>query len=313
MPVPLLVAAVALQITGKAGVDSVLAASRKVIATLADTTAAAESGFVPLVIGEFEDLTPFQGQHWLHRARAERSFADLGWPSFVMFVPINGRWQAAGLAYSSRIGHDDPPPMELAGVHAPWHLHQWCFAIPGEGIALADGFDDCMRRHGRPTPQQLAMVHVWTSVPSPEGPFAHDNPALPFLAVGLRPPTSDDLSDPLERHAVRQLALALGETYGARMPYARRVDILNNDPNLTQAAEALRREIAEVIPTLRHAEQAGDTAAYEAAAAKARAAWERLSAVYEQMAPSPEMRAELRRQHRMALGETGHHGTSHRR
>ena len=83
--------------------DSVLARAKRVAATVSDTGAAREQGFGPLAVGRIEDLTPFQGQHWLHPWRVSGGSPDLATLSFLMFVPINGGWRLAGLAYSRRI------------------------------------------------------------------------------------------------------------------------------------------------------------------------------------------------------------------
>src|SRR6185312_11120855 len=108
-----------------------------------------------------------------------------------------------GVAYTQRVEANSASPTEIGGIPADWHVHIICRGIPGEGQVLADGVKDCLARGGDPGPKQITMVHAWV-VSNPDGPYAHDNPALPFIATGLRPPshfTSDD----------RLFAIALGQ------------------------------------------------------------------------------------------------------
>ena len=145
MPVAAFVLFVALQSS-----DSVLIQAKRAAAVLSGTSAARGQGFGPLALGGMSDLTPFQGQHWLHRWRVFGGSSGLAEPSFVMFVPVNGTWRLAGLAYTRRIGPDSLVPSDLAGVRTPWHLHQPCIVVPGEGEALTDGQADCRARGGFP-------------------------------------------------------------------------------------------------------------------------------------------------------------------
>ena len=122
------------------GSDSVLARTKQVAAKHADTSAARAQGFGPLQIGRIADLTPFQGQHWLHRWRVFSGSPDLASPSFVMFAPVDGVWRPAGLAYTRRMTRGAGLPDDLAGTKAPWHreIHLHRTALPGS----ADGVPD---------------------------------------------------------------------------------------------------------------------------------------------------------------------------
>jgi len=287
----------------QSGPDTVLARTRAVAARYADTAAARADGFGPLRVGRIADLTPFQGQHWLHRWRVFNGSEGLGDPSFVMYAPVGGRWRVAGLAYSERVDDGAPVPDDLGGAEAGWHLHQPCAVVPGEGAALADGEEDCRARGGVPRPPAIAMVHAWT-VPNPEGPFAHDNVALPYWVTGLEQPTAADLANRSRARRVRALGLALGESYGAIMPYARLVETITTMPGFADSAAAHREAIAELVPRLR----AARGRAFEALATSAIGEWEALRRLYARAAPSPEIRTQLERQHERALGAApGHH------
>jgi hypothetical protein len=223
-----------------------------------------------------------------------------------MYAQVGSGLALVGVAYSERIGHNDPAPQRFAGHDAPWHLHQSCFAVPGEGTTLADGVDDCLQRGGRPTPRQIAMVHVWSGEGSPDGLFAHDNPALPYVAVGLTPPTTAVWADHHEGPAARALALALGETYDARMGYARRVEALAAPGPLHDSLALHRSRIADQVKVLQTAQAGGDRDAWSGAAGRAIAAWEALRSVYRRMAPTSEIRTQLDRQYDEALGRHHH-------
>ena len=287
--------------------DSVLARTRQVAARYADTAAARARGFTPLQIGRMVDLTPFQGQHWLHSWRVFSGSPDLDSPSFVMYVPVDGAWRPAGLAYTRRIVRGTPVPRDLGGTQAPWHLHQPCAVVPGEGQALADGEADCLARGGAPQQPEIAMVHAWT-VPNPEGPFAHDNVALPYWITGLTLPRAADLSTPRRARRTRALGLALGESFGAVMPYARLVEAASTVAGMADSLAVRRTAIRELIPRLRKADQTGDRAARTTLADQAIGHLDALQRLYSASAPSPAIKAQLARQYARALGEDpGHH------
>ena len=286
--------------------DSVVAEARRIAATLADTGAARREGFGPLALRGATDLTPFQGQHWLHRWRVAGGSPDLASPSFVMFAPVKGAWKQAGLAYSRRIGPDSLVPTALGGVETPWHLHQPCAFVPGEGDVLADGEDDCKARGGYPRPPEIAMVHVWT-IANPEGPFAHDNVALPYWVTGLPLPTAADLSTPGRARRTRALGLALGESYGARLPYARLIEHLAARPGLGDSLAVHRERLAGLVTALGEAERARNRARVKALSDRAIAEWEALERLYAASAPTAVLRTQLEHERDRALGAGSHH------
>lgn len=290
--------------------DSVLARAKRTAGTLSDTGAARRHGFGPLAVGRIADLTPFQGQHWLHRWRVFGGSPDLTEPSFVMYVPVSGGWQPAGLAYSRRIGPDSLVPKDLGGVATPWHLHQPCFVVPGEGEALADGESDCRARGGLPRPPAIAMVHAWTGLPNPEGPFAHDNVALPYWVTGLELPRPADLSTPRRARRTRALGLALAETYGARLPYARLVEAYSTAARLGDSLAAHRAALRQLVPEIAAAQRARQRVRWNSLTDQAIREWEALRRLYLEAAPSQEIRAQLERADAEALGE-GHHSRHH--
>lgn len=279
--------------------DSIVARAKESIRPLTDSVSLKQNGFMPLAFGPVRDLTPFQGQHWLHPVRiATNAPTQLSQPTFVMYLPVRDSLIPVGVAYSTRIGPNAPVPKSLAGMPAEWHTHVFCRNVPGEGRVLADGVEDCKDRGGTPTPQQIAMVHTWT-IPNPDGPNAHDNPSLPFIAVGLKPsaqPTHDD----------RLFGVALGETYGAKLPEAHRID---REAAITGTAAILqqhRSTLRALVPVLIAAQNAGDHAKFDAFRKKAISAWSSLLSSYHALASTPEISKRLDLELEMVT-MTGHH------
>ncbi|HEY2825389.1 MAG TPA: hypothetical protein VGI83_07590 [Gemmatimonadales bacterium] len=283
------------------GPDSLLAVVRQTASAFQDTAQARAAGYIPLSIGRVGDRTPFQGEHWLMMPRILRGDSTLTEPPFIMYAQVNGKLSLVGVAYSERIGHEEPTPHGLAGQEAEWHLHQSCLNVPGEGFVLADGVEDCRERGGQPTPKQIAMIHVWSGISSPDGIFAHDNPALPFVAVGLKPPPDSSYMDHDRSEQLRKFALALAETYDSRMPYARRIEMTAHDAAALDSLTAHRAAIAKLIPTLKRAETADDGMAYATAMRRAIAEWASMRATYGRLAQTPEIKKQLDRQYEMAM------------
>jgi hypothetical protein len=131
------------------------------------------------------------------------------------------------------------------------------------------------------------MIHTWT-IPNPDGPYAHDNPALPYIATGLRPPRSASRDD-------RLLGIALGETYGAKLFIAHRIERDVRRRNLSPAGlaklEELRASMRALVPRLRSAQRSGETRKFGALRTQLVSGWNALAAGYRELAPTAEMRA----------------------
>lgn len=271
--------------------DSVVARAKEAIRPLTDSVALHNAGFAPLQFGPVRDLTPFQGQHWLSIGRvltmAMRgdTAVDIDAPSFVMYLPVNGTLKPVGVAYTERIASRAAAPTTFAGMPAMWHTHMFCRNVPGEGQVLADGLEDCTDRGGQPTRNQIAMIHTWT-IPNPDGPFAHDNPSLPFIAVGLKPPAHPTRDD-------RLFGVALGESYGAKLPEAHRIDHQAQTTGTAAVLGPHRAEIRALVPQLVAAEQSGDTAKFDALRKKTISAYNSLLAAYRALAPTPQIKSRL--------------------
>ena len=290
--------------------DVVLSAAKKAVVNLADTAAVRAAGYYPITEARIPDGLPFQGWHWL-REQPGDTLPDvrLDRPSFIMFSLVNGVPARVGVAYSSALLLDAPAPAGLGGdPAAKWHDHFWCEDVPN----VPNGFlvnepQQCTNRGGKLAPRRTAMVHVWTDVPAPEGQYGNDNTALPFVAVGLKPPTAHDVHDPARFRATRALGLALAETYGSRMPVANRVLRENTDAALADSIMARRKAIASLLPELKRTQTAGDESGYDRVAAKAVAEWEGLLGLYERIAATPQLKTLVQRAHERVLTVSAHH------
>ena len=291
--------------------DAVLAAARRAVATLGDTAAARAAGYRPITEMGIPDGLPFQGWHWRRVQPGDTAPAvGLERPSFIMFAAVNGVPRRIAIAYSIMVLLDAPAPPGLGGdPTATWHDHFWCDSVPNlPGGFLVNDRSACAARGGKLEERRTAMVHVWTDVANPEGQYGNDNPALPFVAVGLTPPSAHDyLHDPERHRAVRTLGLALAETYGSRMPVSNRVQRETRDSALVDSVLARRAAIAALVSALKQAQTAGDRAAYDRLAARAVAEWEALLALYKRMAPTPQLQAQVGRAHERVLTVSAHH------
>jgi hypothetical protein len=289
----------------RAAAESVLVVAQRAASLIPDTTAARAAGFVPIEELGIPDRNPFQGQHWYSAQRADTlPDVPLGTPAFVMFAPVNGTLQRIAVAYSARLLIEAPTPMALGGdSSAMWHAHVLCRLPSPTGRSIIDQVPDtsaCRGGGGVPVPRKTVMVHVWTDVPNPEGVYGHDNPALPFIVLGLTPPAMADLHDPGRSRAARALALALGEAWGAQLENAYLIERANTNVVLADSLRAHRAAIAALVPQLRHADLAHDRRVYNGIARRLRAEGESVERVYEQMA-TPSARALLRRQYQATL------------
>jgi hypothetical protein len=282
--------------------DSVITHAKEAIKPLGDSATLHKAGYFAIGFGgTVKDLSPFQGQHWL----AVRQFLtnqplSLEKPAFLMYLPVRDTLIPVGVAYTKRVAANTPSPTDIGGIPAEWHVHVICRGIPGEGQVIADGLDDCLSRGGDPGPNQITMVHAWT-VPNPDGPYAHDNPALPFIATGLKPP-------PHFMRDERLFAIALGESYGARLRTAAYIERYTAFANRSSKIDAYRATMRTLVADLVVAEQKGDTKQYDAARQKVLATWNLMVDEYHALAPTPQIRARFDTELEQTLGMEHHHG-----
>lgn len=278
----------------------IVASARGALGTLRDSASLQLNGYFAIGFGAaVRDLTPFQGQHWIALQRfLSNADVDVARPTFLMYLPVGDSLIPIGVAYTKRIAAGAPLPTTLGSDSAGWHSHVFCRNVPGEGRALADGPADCLARGGVSAPNQIAMVHTWT-VPNTDGVYAHDNPALPYLATGLRPPPRATRDD-------RLVGLALGEIYGAKLPVAHRIEIEARMAGSAQALDGPRATLRALTGRLREAERASDERKVRDLRAQLTKTYAALADVYRTLARTPELRARFDVELGRATGTLAH-------
>jgi hypothetical protein len=283
---------------GGPAAERVLVEARRAAALIPDTAAARAAGYIPIEELGIPDRNPFQGQHWYNGKHSDTlAAAVLDSPAFVMFAPVNGTLHRIAVAYAAHLRLDAALPPGLGDDSTVmWHAHVLCGFTTPSGRPVVDQVPDtavCRARGGAPRPRKTAMVHVWTDGSNPEGVYGHDNPALPFIALGLTPPETS-------ARGARELALSLGESYGARLENGYLIEKANADSALADSLRAHRTAISALVPELRRADAAHDARAYDRVATRIRAHGKAIEHVYERMA-KPDALADLRRQYESIL------------
>ena len=133
---------------------------------------------------------PLMGEHW-YRADIVKQPLDLERPSTLQYATINGRRELVGVAYTVYNRPGDPLPEGFAGQDDTWHVHdvdkiarvitedrpflRWLVdrRIASGKSGAGDG-----RTH-------LTMLHAWVWSDNPDGVFALEHKALPYLRAGL--------------------------------------------------------------------------------------------------------------------------------
>jgi len=126
------------------------------------------------------DDFPGMGEHWIHIGLVFDAAYEPTRPEVLTYVTLGGAPQLLGIAYALPLLDGEVPPDEPAGREA-WHAHAG--SVDDETLAPhhhRSGHAD----HG----PRLAMVHAWVWLANPEGLFAADNWAIPFLRLGLEAP-----------------------------------------------------------------------------------------------------------------------------
>lgn len=140
---------------------------------------------------------PAMGQHWVNLALATDGVMDPTRPPILSYTSVEGRTTLVGIAFVAPLPPGRTPPDTPAG-QAAWHVH--ARALEDEGHVLSHVHGPAAHDSG----WRVAVLHVWAWVENPDGPFAAENWALPFVRLGLVP------SGVASRRAARALGLAQG-------------------------------------------------------------------------------------------------------
>jgi len=204
---------------------------------------------------------PLQGEHYSNPQLVMTGVFDIEHPPTLMFAPVDGAQKLVGVAYAYAVSDTAPVPDGFDGA-AMWHEHP-ALSIPGK---------------------RLVMTHVWF-VDSPNGVFAHDNPALAFLDRGLGFPPAGWL-DPA---TLRQLALTLSLARRPAPGASRAITGPRND-SLVQALAGEREAVDSMVPALEAARRAGDRGRYRVVAERIGAKADEIIATVKQIPADPIVR-----------------------
>lgn len=137
----------------------------------------------------FGQESPLMGEHWYRRDLVGQAL-DLRRPSTLQYATIGGRKVLVGVAYSVYRRLGDPLPEGFSGADDHWHTHDVARLA---SAATADR--PVLRwlvqrriRNGKIGPDGrslLTMVHAWVWLDNPDGTFALQHRALPYLRAGL--------------------------------------------------------------------------------------------------------------------------------
>lgn len=264
-----------------AELDLQLGAVRRATERYLDHRAAEEDGFV-----RFAGEGPLMGEHWYHPDRV-RDPLDLERPSTLQYATVAGERVLVGVAYTLYRRPDEPIPEGFAGSSDHWHAHdvvalartltsdrpflRWVVDRRADRGKLGAG-------EGRTA---LTMVHAWLWSDNPDGTFAEEHRALPYLRAGLPAAYADGAS----REAALGVSLLPAGSCEAEGGRADRVLRLGKGQE-----RAVREACEEAAAEVRAALAVGSGAAALNEAAER--AWLRFAAA-QARALTPEQRARL--------------------
>lgn len=130
------------------------------------------------------------GEHWYHPDVVRRPL-DLARPSTLQYATIDGRKVLVGVAYTLYRRPGEALPEGFAGADDAWHTHdvaRLARAAVAERPLLRGAVERRIRggRLGAGDGRTLlTMVHAWVWLPNPDGVFAQQHRALPYLRAGL--------------------------------------------------------------------------------------------------------------------------------
>jgi hypothetical protein len=172
-------------------VDSLLAITRDAAAPFRDRSAAITAGY-----RRIGPDVPSMGEHWISPRLVVADSFDIAQPALLTYIHVDGKPTLTGVVFARPLAPGELPP-EIFGPAAHWHEHNGTL---DEEALLPD-------HHSAPssaTGTRLAILHAWLWSPNPAGMFGTDNWTIPFLRLGLIPPSEFPVA------AARALSLVSG-------------------------------------------------------------------------------------------------------
>jgi hypothetical protein len=157
------------------GVEAFLARTAESLERLRTVEAALAAGYRPLG----PDF-PGMGRHWVQSSLLVRG-PDPAHPPLLTFLDTPAGTILTGAAFGSLLAPGDAEPdFPFAGA---WHAHTG--TVDEETLKLGSA-----HTHGDVEGPRLIMLHVWLGLENPEGVFAQDNWAVPWVRAGIPTPAS---------------------------------------------------------------------------------------------------------------------------
>ena len=253
------------------------------------------------------------GEHWFHGQRLEDGRCELERPDFLQYLVVEGERRLIGTGYVCDAAGGPPPWFD---DDVTWHTHGpalcrwprgafmdfefWAKAMPNDltGETWQDLCDDWW---GTPVERPVVMLHTWNWIEHPDGPYVHENRAIPFRRAGLRVPARSFLDSDEGAAAIETLRLAHGEAGRRWMASFPVVDAgLLQKWRILRIARRARSHGEDLVEQMRQAEREDLPDLYRAASLEGRATLERMNrevlAVYEpeQRPVAEDFRASLR-------------------
>jgi len=138
---------------------------------------------------KFGQEGPLMGEHWYRRDLVGASL-DLRRPATLQYANVGGRKVLVGVAYSVYRRPGEPLPEGFAGAEDHWHTHDVA-RLASAATADRPVLHWLVQRRiekGKVGPggrNLLTMVHAWVWLDNPDGIFAQEQRALPYLRAGL--------------------------------------------------------------------------------------------------------------------------------
>jgi hypothetical protein len=161
--------------------EEVVAEVRRATEQYQDIARARADGFV-----QVSGMEARHGYHFMNinapmltAAGMVASTLDLARPPMLLYVERDGVWKLAGVEYALTAL---PRPNPLPG--SEWHRHEASCHYRDYREVPAPRAADCPTKHPESSEPfvlwhpAFAVVHVWAWIPSPDGPFSGENPAL---------------------------------------------------------------------------------------------------------------------------------------
>jgi hypothetical protein len=138
----------------------------------------------------FGHESPLMGEHWYRRDLVGLPL-DLRHPSTLQYANVGGQKVLVGVAYTVYRRPGDPVPEGFAGAGDRWHTHDIVHLAEAatEDRPFVRWLVERRIQRGKLGPgggrTLLTMVHAWIWSDNPDGLFAMQDRALPYLRAGL--------------------------------------------------------------------------------------------------------------------------------